>query len=206
MKTVFSTLLLLCFHFSDAQKVVRKSISGTDVAIVQVDAGNCYRVSLATHEADEIYVKAALDGEYEDDLVLNLTKVGAGWEISAGFQPNFTVPNDKLSAHKVISISLKIQLPRHSLVQVYGTSSLVDATGIYKDISIVLDDGSCTLDGVVAQAEVHTQSGDIILKNTEAAIMSVSKYGQVFGKAGTSGNHIFKLTSVTGNIHLNKTE
>ncbi len=206
MKRFFCILFVIGTNFLNAQKIVRKSIIAPTTSYIHIDANNCFQVFMETIDTDEITVEAIIDGEYRKDLVLKIGQEGATAEVSVGFQPNFIAPNDKLSAHKVISVALKIQLPKHKNVQVFGTSSNITATGNYTYLKIFLDDGNCTLDSVAMDAEVITQSGEIRLVNTNAEISAVSKYGKVYGATGPTSNPHFKLITVTGDIHLSKTE
>jgi len=126
--------------------------------------------------------------------------------ISVGFHPSFIKPNDKLSAHKVISISLKMQIPENMKVRLNGTNCNVGANGIYDHLNVNLEDGICILDNVSKSANVVTQSGDIYIRTKGAVIESKSNFGNVFKADIPQSNNYFKLTSNTGNIHLNKTE
>lgn len=206
MKRAFSILLIIAANFLNAQKIVRKSIIAPTVSYIHIDTNNCFQVFMETIDTDEMTVEASIDGEYRKDLVLKIGREGTTVEVSVGFQPNFMPPNDKLSAHKVISIALKIQMPGHKNVQVFGTSSNLTATGNYANLKVSLDDGNCILDGVATDAEVITQSGEIRWINANTDVVAVSKYGKVYGAIGPIGDPHFKLTTVTGNIYLSKTE
>jgi len=119
---------------------------------------------------------------------------------STSFLPNFKHPNDKLSAHKVISIKLKLKVPEYTEVRLYGTNSNVNASGNYKALNIVLADGDCTLSQVSEQVTVKTQTGNIALIAQEGTLNAKSTYGKVRLKPLKVGDNTFKLTSVEGNI------
>ncbi len=204
MKTVF--IFIIGVHLLQAQKVIQKSISAASITSIQVDTNNCFDVTLETIDADLIMVEAIMDGEYEEEQVLRMVKAGRELEIGTSFQPNFEVPNDKLSAHKVISIALKIKLPKHKNLQIFGTNANVKLIGDYNYIKVTLNDGNCVFDRVKTNAEVHTQSGDIHIRDTYAEVIGISKYGSVLGKGVSLSDYRMNLTTVTGNIYLNKTE
>lgn len=208
MKVVgFFLLIVLFLQPLCAQKTVFKSIRDKSISAINIDASNCYAIEVNTTEEDEIVVDAALDGEYSNDLAVKMLHKGNTYTIRSGFQPLFTDPNDKLSAHKVVSIFLKISLPRNLKVFVYGTSCDVSASGFYRELDVSLSDGDCILNGVRENVVVKTQSGDVYLNTSEGQINAESKYGKVVSNKQIPKSHIqYKISSVTGNIHLNKTE
>lgn len=199
-------LLLLTFNGLAAQKIVKKSFMNPAVSFIKIDAGNCFQIAIDTSNGHDIIVEATIDGEYKKDLELSIENVGSTIEISTGFQPSFVAPNDKLSAHKVISISLRIMLPKNKTVHVYGTSCNVLVSGAYRFLGITLNDGKCILNNVTQMVEITTQSGDIIVHSAGAEISASSKYGNVETIDIPKGDNRFKLTTITGDIHLRKTE
>lgn len=201
MKSIF-LLLFLAANFLSAQKVVKKAIINPDITSVQIDARNCFRIRMQTSKTDEMLVEAVIDGEYKSDLLLNLKEEGASIFLSAGFSPNFKNPNDKLSAHKVVSIELRISLPDGQNVQVDGTSCNIIASGDYEHLKITLNDGNCTLNEVSETVTAVTQSGDIDVHSSSAKINAASKFGEVRKNGIPDGDNNFTLTTTTGNINL----
>lgn len=198
---------LLIFSYSvQGQKAIKKSIVHPGISFISIDANNCYSVSLETQKGEEVLVTAQIDGEYNPDILINIKEEGTAILISAGFQPNFVVPNDKLSAHKVISIALQLTLPEFKSVSLFGTNTNVTVFGSYKDLRISLNDGQCRLNQVSEYAEVTTQSGDIGVWDRTADIEAISKFGKVYENGIPFGPHQYILKTTTGNITLNKTE
>ena len=76
-----------------------------------MNAANCFKVEFHTGDGNEINIEAEIEGEYSQDLDLKVNTNGTTVLIEAGFAPSFENPNDKLSAHKVVSILLKITIP-----------------------------------------------------------------------------------------------
>lgn len=197
-------LLLLFFscHIAGAQKVVKKAILNPDILAVEIDAKNCFEIKMRTSNTKELMVLAIIDGEYENELLLQLEEKGSSISVSAGFSPNFKNPNDKLSAHKVVSIALEITVPEFQNIQVNGTSCNVIATGIYEQLKITLNDGSCSLMDVSEKVTAITQSGDINVESKSAEIKATSKFGKVQKNEIPTGNNYFMLTTTTGDINL----
>ncbi len=198
--------LLLALQFSNAQKVIKKSIVNTDISHIRIDVKNCFGIDLATSDSDVLVIEAQFDGEYEKDLLLNISEKGSTIVVSADLQPNFVKPNDKLSAHKVISVALKVILPKQKDVHVFGSNCNVIATGVYDFLKVSLNDGRCDLINVSEAVEVNTHSGHISAKYSQAAIRAKSKYGKVIGTISKKGNSDYNLSTVTGDIHLKRVE
>ena len=207
MKNAFFFLgLLLCLQTSRAQKVIKKTIFNQQISHIQVDVKDCFKLDISTSDSDELFVEAQIDGEYESDLLLQVSEEGSTLKISAGFQPNFVNPNDKLSAHKVISIALKVVLPKQKNVHVFGTNCNVTASGSYDFLKVSLNDGRCDLNKGLNNVEVITQSGPISVNYEDANINAHSKYGRVVGITSQKGNNRYELSTVTGDILLKRVE
>lgn len=188
------------------QKLIRKSILNPESRSIQVDGKDCFQITLGTSKEKEIKVAASIEGEYQKDLVVKIEEDGSNLMISADFLPNFIAPNDKLSAHKVLSIALNILLPEYCRVSVFGTNSKVNVTGKYRKLKISLDTGDCILDKVIEDVEVKTQKGAITIIAAKGKIEAASTYGIVETAKIPEGNPRYDLISVEGNIYLKKTE
>ncbi|MCL6267429.1 hypothetical protein [Flagellimonas myxillae] len=206
MKALFILVCLLGVSNLQGQKQIKKAILDSRTEFIQIDTEFCYQVTLQTARTKEVHVEAYMEGEYAKDLLVNLEEKGATMLISAGFQPNFINPNDKLSAHKVISIALKVTVPRYSIVSVFGTNSNVDIEGEYKNLVVKLGSGKCTLNKVLESVEVDTQNGDILVLASQGNFSAVSTYGLVEKEEIPNGDNQYILSSVEGTIRLKKTK
>lgn len=206
MKTLlFLSALFFLVHLQ-GQKLVKKAFIGPRTESIQIDAQYCYRIDLTTSPTDEVQVSASIEGEYAKDLLVSIEEKGTTVLVSAGFQPIFINPNDKLSAHKVVSIALQIGVPEYKQVSVFGTNSNVNATGKYENLHITLSDGICMLENVSETVEVVTQKGDIWLTAPSGHILAESAYGKVDQETIPFGHNQFILKTVEGQIHLKKTK
>ena len=189
-----------------AQKKMYENVLADDISLIQVDATNCFIVEVQTGKSNEISIVAEMEGEYSQDLDLEVSTNGATLFVETGFTPNFENPNDKLSAHKVVSISLKLKIPSYKNLEIYGTNTRVELEGGYDKLHVSLSDGTCVLNNIEAEAEIKSQSGNIKVFSAAAAISATSKYGGVSTNLIPKGNSTFTLETVTGNIDLTKTE
>ena len=203
------SLLYFVILFSiglSAQKKMYENILAEHISLIQVDATNCFAVEVQTSKSNEISIIAEMEGEYSQDLDLEVSTNGSTIIVETGFTPNFENPNDKLSAHKVVSILLKLRIPSYKNVEIYGTNTRVVLDGGYNELHVSLSDGTCILNNIEAEAEIKSQSGNIKVYSAAAAISATSKYGEVSANLIPKGNSTFTLETVTGNIDLIKTE
>ncbi len=206
MKYYLVLFVFIPIQLLSAQKKVQKTIFDTKDTAIEINAIDCFLVTIKTAKSNTILVEAKMEGEYGKEVLLNLHEEGKTLLIDTAFNPMFALPNDKLGAHKVLSISLQITIPENMKVQLYGTYCNVDATGIYQNISIALNDGNCVLKDIQDKATVNTQSGAIALYTKSGTISAISKYGEVISEDILAGNQRYQLNSITGDIHIFKTE
>lgn len=206
MKRLFLVLGFFSLLHVHGQKLVKKALINEGITSVQIDSQYCYRVNLSTAKTNEIHVAASMEGEYSNELLISIEEKGTTVFISSGFQPNYSNPNDKLSAHKVISIKMDVIVPEQRSVALYGTSSNVLVEGIYKNLKVQLNDGRCTLQNVKGKVEVLTQKGDILASTTSGNIIAESQYGTIASEEIPQGPTEYILNTITGNIHLKKTK
>ncbi|NND15662.1 MAG: hypothetical protein HKN89_05010 [Eudoraea sp.] len=173
---------------------------------VHINSEQCYNLKLRNSDSDQVSLEAKLDGEYSEDLVISLEEDGNTLIITPRFRPNFRHPNDKLSAHKVVSISLDIAIPYYTNFKIYGTHTRVLAEGIFTHGMISLDDGSCDIKTEAEELEVITQSGDIRFTSKGANLSAESKFGQVGGDSISNGNGLVTLFTTSGNIELKQAD
>ncbi|MCB0371432.1 MAG: hypothetical protein KDD31_00315 [Muricauda sp.] len=206
MRGLVFIALFLAMLSASGQKLVKKAFIDSHIDFIQIDSQYCYRVDLKTARTDEVTVSASIEGEYAKDLLISIEESGTTALISAGFQPLFINPNDKLSAHKVVSIAIEVSVPEYMDVAIFGTNSDVYATGKYENLSVTLSDGRCTLTNVSETVEVLTQKGDIWLTIPNGDILAETSYGHIEDGIIPFGHNQFVLKSVEGNIHLIKTK
>lgn len=206
MGRLFILLSLLGLSNLYGQKEIQKALLDSDIEFIQINADFCYQVTLQTAKNKEVYVEALMEGEYAKDLLLTLEEKGTTMLIGTGFHPNFANPNDKLSAHKVISIALEITVPEYSNVSLFGTNSNVDIEGSYENLEVKLANGTCRLNNVTDYVEVRTQKGDILVRASQGNFKTESTYGHVVKEEIPMGDNQYILSSVEGTIQLKKTK
>ena len=193
----------MCFGIH-AQKSIRKSILNPRTSWVHVDTEHCFELELGNSDSKEVIVQASIDGEYSEHLLIEMEEEGTTLLIRPNFRPDFQHPNDKLSAHKVISIRLIVLVPRYTNVKVYGNHTQVQADGVFSATEFSLDDGQCKMKIEAETLLATTHSGDIYFESKGARVEATSSYGTVVGGPIPHGNSRVSLRSTSGNIYLKK--
>lgn len=147
-----------------------------------------------------------MEGEYAEAFSMNISEEGNTLWIGPQLSPEFQFPNDKLSAHKVVSLSLRVKIPAYRNLQVFGTSCNITLSGAFNEVDVVLNDGNCTLNQVAQQVNVNTQSGDILLNSFQGVVRAKSHYGQVKQEDFPKGDEHYVLETVSGDITLHRTK
>lgn len=206
MKKALYILVFLCCYLLHGQKVVRKLLSASHYTNIHINAAHCFEVVLETTDSKEIEVEANMEGEHTLELLVHVEREESTVTISTGFQPYFNAPGDKLNVHKVLSVRLLVKVPKHRYVHLSGTGADCTITGSFANLNVVLDDGNCTVYALKTNAQITTQSGQIAIQGSAAKVSAISKYGVVTGTMESSNAYLFKLSTISGNIHLIKTK
>ncbi len=200
--TVLFLLLCAVTTSTFSQRILSKTLVNRPTRHFYIDAQHAFQVGLNTNTNHEISVKALAEGEYEKDLILDLREEGSHIHIGISFHPDYHIKNDKLSAHKVISVSLEISIPAEMFVYLNGVSSRIEIEGLYKLLQVVMQDGHCDLDQVNGVVKVSTTSGGISLKSNGGVVSADTEFGQLEIQELPLGEAEYSLKSISGDIHV----
>lgn len=198
--------LLFCLLGStgvSGQKQLTKTLLNPELNAISIDGTLAYRLELQTGSSEEVSVEARMEGEYSPDLMVLFRESGRTLFIETRFNPNFKMPNDKLGAHKVISVRLKVTVPEYQNVFLNAATCQVSTTGVFKNLDIVFNDGGCDLSHSAENTEVLTGSAPITAHLKSGIVEARSRYGKVRLDRLPSGDHHLKLSSTRGDISVN---
>ena len=202
--------LLLIFLFyggqpSFGQKRVTKTLLNPEVTVINIDGNLCYRVGLETADTKEVSVEARMDGEYQKGLLVNFREAGNTLNLETRYSPEFQFPNDKLGAHKVVSVSMRVTLPRDMEILLTAQSCEISASGEFRDLKIVFNDGLCDLSHTAENTEVRTGTAPIFAHLSSGLVEAESRYGAVQLEPIPEGDHHLRLYSTKGDISVSYT-
>lgn len=188
------------------QKDMHRTYDARNLTKLQIDAERIFEVELHSATSDLLEVHTFIEGEYQNELTVTSEKKGSTLILKGDFTPSFQNPNDKLSAHKVVSVRLSVKVPVHLIAEIVGSSVRVQANGFYEDLSIQTGKGPVLLEEVEGLIRVKTLSGEIVANRISGVLNASSSYGEVFRGHVRPGNSQLDLESVSGDIYINNQE
>lgn len=206
MKYLAYSIILLFSINMKAQKVVESTIDAKNITTVVIEGDDMFNIKLTSGPVATITLKTKSEGEYSEDIVVLSTIKQDSLVISSAYQPLYVNHNDKLSAHKVISIELELIVPEH--LNIYGKSNIASAEvyGVYNTLILELSQGNCALKSFTGNAIINTIEGQIKLNTNYARVEAYTKTGTIIREEIASGNNEIKLNSVNGNISITNTK
>lgn len=176
MKYVFLLILIPIGLF--AQKKVEQTFDIEGLKAIVIDSDLIFKITMHTQPVTFIQLNTVVDGETYASTLVNTKVVDDRLEIRTGRTPDFTPFNDKLSAHKVLSIELEMIIPENMNVDIRSTLAEVNLNGLYGKLQIDLGRGGLIGRGVrFRESVINTMSGNITLALTEANVTALSRNG-----------------------------
>tara|TARA_R110002051_G_scaffold4229_5_gene22686 strand:+ start:4324 stop:4926 length:603 start_codon:yes stop_codon:yes gene_type:complete len=188
------------------QKMLEQSFHDENIKALYINSDEVFEIHLSTSQNDHITVGTRIDGETFESSILKTRIDNNTLKIETGRTPDFEPFNDKLSAHKVLSIVLFISLPEGLDLDIFSTLASVDAQGRFGRVQINLGRGGCRLVDFRFResATINTLSGAIHVEVDSAEVYAQSRKGNVVIPAGFSEGYPLVLKSIHGDIILTK--
>lgn len=201
---VFFSLVFSVTSFS--QKMVAETLSSKGVNVISINAETIFKIEVETSSQQEIQINALFEGETFETLNLFTAVENGVLIIEPRRSLDFQVIDDKLAAHKVISIQLVLTIPEGLEFWVDSPLASVVATGNYKYIDLNLGGGNCNLFRFRGSGIIRTRKGYIqgevrnvmIEAQTRNGVLEIDNY---YKKTNT-----LKLQSIDGDISIKQYE
>ncbi|TYA60220.1 hypothetical protein FVF61_00425 [Formosa maritima] len=161
---------------------------------------------METTKTNTISIQSLAEGEHSEQLVLLTEIKNNQLHVSSVYQPLFVADNDKLSAHKLISIELIFLIPEQLDISISSNIASVFLSGNYNHVTIELMNGSFKANNFQGNLLVNTIHGDVEVETNQAIVEASSKHGNVNQEVLIEGNREIILNSINGNITVTKTE
>lgn len=201
MKAILFFLLFpICLS---AQKRLEKIYDLQDITGVYINSDAIFKIKVTAKPVQEISVYTIIEGETFESALLHTAIVNQRLEIATGRLPDYTPFNDKLSAHKVLSIELEIVIPQNLDIDIRSSLAEVSLLGDYKDVAISLGRGGFMGNGLrFRKSVIHTISGNITATITQATITAGSRNGTVQLDSPFNAGPSCVLQSIYGDIEV----
>ncbi|MGJ8665490.1 MAG: hypothetical protein ACSHW7_03925 [Patiriisocius sp.] len=207
----FKTSLLLLLFLSTvgvhSQKILEKEYDAQTIKTLQIDGKGVSEIHVISEKRNTISLKATIAGETGDDVMITEKELQNNIKFGIKYAPYFTAVNDKLAAHKVLSVILEYRIPENLDVEVFSDIGSFWGSGFFENLKVSLERGNCFITDYFGNATIMTLKGAIEISVVEnVSGTAVSKNGMVLNKL-PKGNEInISAESRDGNITLTQTE
>lgn len=190
----------ICF----GQKDTREILNAQDLKTINIESDEVYHITIIATNTSEIRISTHSEGEYFNEIFLKTRVRGNQLNIFSEYPERLTGGFDKLSAHKVFSLEIKLEIPSGMEVNVNSNIASLKASGNYKAIYANLKQGYCNLENYSGNAVINTYTGNILVETSSGLIEAKSRNGEVEIPDFLPGRNPLKLTSIDGNIKVVK--
>ena len=161
-KSFFILFFLCCVHTNCfAQKVTQQTFSAHELEEIRINTDKIFQLNIFSTTDNTIKIETKMEGEYFRDVNIASFTKNKQLQLFCELAEGFEIPNDKLSAHKVFSVSMNIYIPKQLKVQLEGDATQVYVTGTYKKFLAILISGNYTLENFHSEAKIQTKKGNI---------------------------------------------
>jgi hypothetical protein len=203
MKLRLTFLIFLLSLFASAQKDTSKQLGAKEIKSIYIDTDEVFKINIKTStNSDLVSISTHSEGEYFNDIALNTEVRENAIYLTTKFREILKSGFDKLSAHKVFSLEITLEIPEELQVFVKSNIASVEADGAYDFVQVQLNSGYCNLSNFTGNALVNTYNGAITIQTTDATVTASSRNGKVILPSVVIGKHVIKATSINGDIRI----
>lgn len=201
------SFFLLSIAVCKAQKVIEKEFSSEEIYKLSIVDDAIFKIEIQSSENSTIKISANISGEKSESIIIEEKIVEGILSLKTGFAPFFSLENDKLAAHKVMAIELKITVPSTISIEIKSKLASVFANGTYKNLAVSIENSNCDLQNFSGNAHLKTISGNItVIANNTVSGIAVSKNGILKNELSKNGKFLVEAESINGSISLLQTK
>ena len=205
---ILSAALLFFTLESYGQKDLSRTYFPANIAAISIDANRVHSLTLKTAKVEEISVSVHLEGETSEEIVIKEQMEGNQLSLGFGSWPLAKTYNDKLSAHKIVSIEVTIAIPEKLFVSITSNTAAVYAEGTFEFLYVDIEDKNCVLQNFNGNADIKTNKGAIrvLVANKDTAAKAITTYGTLSNALEARGTFKNYAESIHGDISLQQTQ
>lgn len=185
---------------------MQRTLDASKIKSIDIAGNTIFKIKISTKPQKDISINLQVEGENNEQIVLQTKQKHDTLFISSAYQPMFIKPDDKLAAHKQISLELILQIPEDLNLLVRSDIASVFITGLYNQVVAELLNGHFFASKFSGNLQVDTLHGNITVETRAGKFNINSKKGKVQKANLPIGTNQFLLNSINGNISVFKTE
>jgi len=205
MKYFLLVFLFISFT-ARSQKETTQTLDASGIETIVLNSDEIYRISVQAVPGDQITVNSRTDGEYFNNISLDSEVKRKVLYLNSRFREILQSGFDKLSAHKVYAMEVKLQIPEGMKVEVRSNVASVFMEGGYDEVILQLKSGSAYLENFKGDAVINTYEGNIEVEAESPEVEAESRHGKVNVPDSINGLYRLKLISINGNIKVRETK
>lgn len=202
-------LFLVLVSFSSVvfgQKETTEIIEAEEIQHIIISSDEVFNIKISTAPVSVVTIRTKADGEYYNDISLESEVNGRTLTLTTLFRKILQSGFDKLSAHKVFAMDVELEIPEKLNVEILSNVASVEGSGKFENLLVQLKSGSCYLRDFSGNAVINTYDGNVEVVTSNAKVEASSRNGSVEIPAGNYGRHRIDITSINGNINVQKTK
>lgn len=201
-------LWLFCVQHVWGQKDLSRTYLAEGIENITIDGNGVHSLKIVTSSAEQISVNVHLEGETSEEIVIKEQLENNQLALGFGSWPLAKKYNDKLSAHKIVSVTVTLSIPQHLFVSITSNTAAVFAEGTFEFLYVDIEDKSCVLQNFNGNADIKTNKGTItvLVENKNTSAKAITTYGTLENALGKNGIFTIYAESVHGNITLQQTQ
>ncbi|WP_405330513.1 hypothetical protein [Leeuwenhoekiella sp. LLG6367-2.1] len=205
-KIIFLVLFFLLAGTGFGQKQMQYRIPSEELKGIYIDSDEVFQIRVQASKIQEFKITAEVEGETFESVLVDPKQENDLWRIYIKRSIGFKAFDDKLAAHKVISIVLNIEMPENKELWVRSSLASLWAEGTFKYLNVNLMSGDCNLINYLGDGVINTLRGSIYIETSNAQVEAISRNGNNETENKSDGKYHLKLKSVDGNIRVSQSQ
>lgn len=199
---IFLLIFLFFTGFVSAQNTRSQELEIGNIEQLQLNLDEVFAVEIITGDFSTIQIISEAEGEYADELQLEVKQTQQTLHISSVFDAILSSGYDKLSSHKVFAFQLKIFIPQHFQVYLQSNIARLQLEGKLAYLEANLNNGDCYLRKHEGNAKINTYRGNIHVQTKDAEVNAETRSGKLQLEVANYQNHFLELKSIEGDIEV----
>ncbi|SHI63417.1 hypothetical protein SAMN04488096_103117 [Mesonia phycicola] len=202
---VFSIVFMLLVQFHvKAQRERIQTFSAGGVKEIILQADEIFKVEISTVSTKEIKLFTISEGEYFNDIQITAQQTSNKLYIASAYKEILTSGFDKLSAHKVYAVNLKLIVPENLKVIIVSNIASVYGEGKFNFLEAELNSGDCVLQNYYGKALINTLQGDVFISTKNAKVTAETNNGSLFIDKKLNFGNLIEIKSINGDVEVKK--
>jgi hypothetical protein len=206
-KIAFFFILAFSAGNAISQKIFEKQFDASDITHLVIYSEMINKLTIVSEKTDKIAIITKITGENSENVVVTASEEIKTLKIGTVYSPFFIAQNDKLAAHKVISVDMQMTIPEFMNIEIETKIASIEASGKFVEFHASLEYGNCELFDFLGDAALNSLHGNIMVhagKNTWGK--AFSQKGSVVNHLPTTGKYSILAESREGDISLLQTK